>query len=202
MSAGYSTNPIIHAFALTARRYNIPKKHLVAFFKSMRLDLTPHVYDKKLYDAYIYGSAEVIGLMCLRVFCAADDRLHDELQSGAQALGAAYQKVNFLRDFSHDYKMLKRIYFPNVTFETFNDSVKNQIIADIRSDIDVARKSLAQLPQSSRIAVSTSLAYYSELLEKLDRASAATIKTKRIRINNARKLLLLTVNAVQQKVKQ
>lgn len=202
MSAGYSTNPIIHAFALTARRYHIPKKYIVAFFKSMRLDLIPRIYDKKLYETYIYGSAEVIGLMCLRVFCDNNEVLFEKLASGAQALGAAYQKVNFLRDFAHDHKTLGRIYFPGVTFETFDDAVKESIIADIRRDIEQARESLRLLAQSSRIAVSTSLAYYSELLEKLARTSAATIKTKRIRINNAHKLVLLTVNAVQQKVKQ
>jgi len=201
MSAGYSTNPIIHAFCLTARQYHIPKKYVVAFFKSMRMDLEPHTYDTHLYETYIYGSAEVVGLMCLKVFCGSNELLYDRLENGARSLGAAYQKVNFLRDFAHDCQTLQRVYFPGVTFDTFDEKVKDRIVKEIRRDIAIAEKSLVQLPKSSRIAVSTSLSYYSQLLEKLAKTPAKTIKNKRIRINNAHKFVLLGTNAIKQGIK-
>jgi phytoene synthase len=189
--SGYSTNPIIHAFSLTVREYGIKKKLITAFFKSMRMDLDPKVYTETLYKTYIYGSAEVIGLMCLRVFCDKDETLYSSLESGAKALGAAYQKINFLRDLAADYKQLGRLYFPGLTFDSFNDKTKQTIIKDIRKDIALASDSLMRLPKSSRIAVSTSLAYYLKLLDKLAQLPANEIKKKRVRINNTHKLLLL-----------
>jgi phytoene synthase len=189
--SGYSTNPIIHAFSLTVREYGIKKKLITAFFKSMRMDLDPKVYTETLYKTYIYGSAEVIGLMCLRIFCDKDETLYSSLESGAKALGAAYQKINFLRDLAADYKQLGRLYFPGLTFDSFNDKTKQTIIKDIRKDIALASDSLMRLPKSSRIAVSTSLAYYLKLLDKLAQLPASEIKKKRVRINNTHKLLLL-----------
>jgi phytoene synthase len=189
--SGYSTNPIIHAFSLTVREYGIKKKLITAFFKSMRMDLDPKVYTETLYKTYIYGSAEVIGLMCLRIFCDKDETLYSSLESGAKALGAAYQKINFLRDLAADYKQLGRLYFPGLTFDSFNDKTKQTIIKDIRKDIALASDSLMRLPKSSRIAVSTSLAYYLKLLDKLAQLPANEIKKKRVRINNTHKLLLL-----------
>ena len=191
MHSGYSTNPIIHAFSLTAREYAIEKKLITAFFKSMRMDLEPKVYTQTLYETYIYGSAEVIGLMCLRIFCNQDQILYGSLESGAKALGAAYQKINFLRDLGADYKELGRLYFPGLTFDSFNDKTKQTIIKDIRKDIASASDSLIRLPKSSRIAVNTSLTYYLKLLNKIERLPASEIKRKRVRINNAQKVLLL-----------
>ncbi len=202
MTSSYSTNPIIHSFALTAKQFGIPKKLLSAFFKSMRMDLDTRTYNETSYKTYIYGSAEVVGLMCLYIFCDGDTSTYLKLEKGASALGAAYQKINFLRDFTSDYHTLGRIYFPGVTFELFNDTVKKRIIKDIAADISTATKSLQQLPRSSRVAVSTSLAYYSKLLDKLKKTPASTIKHKRIRINNLQKFFLLGTTMIRESIKK
>lgn len=202
MTQGYSTNVIIHSFCLTAKKFDIKKKYIAAFFKSMRMDLLPQTYTKALYETYIYGSAEVIGLMCLRVFCDGDDTRFNSLESGARALGAAYQKINFLRDFASDYKNLHRIYFPGITYESFDQKTKDSIIKDINKDIHIAKTSLSHLPKSSRVAVATSLRYYNELLNKISRTNVETIKHKRIRINNAHKSVLLLGATIAEKVKK
>ncbi len=198
MKRGYSTNPILHAFAKTSKKYGITKTIVTPFFKSMKLDLKPQHYDQQLYKTYIYGSAEVIGLMCLRVFCDNDSRAYASLEAGARALGAAYQKINFLRDFASDYQKLGRTYFPKTSFDTFTDSHKNAITKDIRRDINNATTSLVRLPKSSRVAVLTSLSYYSKLLERLEQTPASSIKRKRIRINNIHKSLLFATTALGQ----
>ena len=202
ITQGYSTNLIIHSFCITAKKFGIKKKYLTAFFNSMRMDLRAQTYTKELYETYIYGSAEVIGLMCLRVFCDGDDTRFKSLESGARALGAAYQKINFLRDFASDYKNLHRIYFPGVTYESFDQKTKEYIIMDITADIQIAKTSLARLPRSSRIAVATSLRYYGELLTKISRSDVETLKRKRIRINNAHKSVLLLGTTMVEKVKK
>lgn len=202
MSRGYSANLIVHSFALTARRFAISKDLIGPFFDSMRLDLTPHTYNKKLYETYIYGSAEVIGLMCLRVFCGGNDEIYEELSDGAKALGSAYQKVNFLRDFANDYHTLKRIYFPGVSYESFDEKVKADIVADIKEDIANAQTSLSNLPKSSRVAVATSLSYYNTLLTRLEKTPVAVIKQQRIRIHNLQKLTLLAKTTWAESVKK
>lgn len=202
LNRGYSTNLVVHAFALTARRYGITKSLIAPFFESMRLDLVPRKYNQTLYRTYIYGSAEVVGLMCLRVFCNGSDVFYDSLENGAKALGSAYQKINFLRDFASDYHALHRVYFPGVSFESFDDTIKSRIVKDIAHDIAVAKESLVRLPKSSRVAVSTSLAYYSRLLTLLEKTPAAHIKKQRIRVNNAHKLVLLASTAVSESRKK
>ena len=190
MKSRYSTNPIIHAFALTARQYDITQELIKPFFDSMRMDLHPQNYTDKNYEKYIYGSAEVVGLMCLKVFCDDNDQ-YDKLKIGASALGSAYQKVNFLRDLSEDYRILGRLYFPAVTFEDFNDKAKHRIVKDIKKDFATALPALQALPESSRKATMMSYVYYSKLLEKLEQTPAEIIKTTRIRLPSHRKLLLL-----------
>ena len=190
INRGYSPNPIVHAFALTAREYDIDRSIIRPFFESMAMDLEPKTYNKKEYERYIYGSAEVVGLMCLRIFVQGDHRLYGRLQKGAQALGAAYQKVNFLRDMAADYTDLGRVYFPGVEFDTFSDKDKARIVADIERDILYARKKLVRLPASSRNAVELSLAYYYALLKKLGNTPADVIKQQRIRISAVHKLAL------------
>ncbi len=189
---GYSTNPVIQSFVITARGYGIDKKLIKPFFKSMKMDLSPTLYTPSLYDEYIYGSAEVVGLMCLKVFCDNDAALYARLEKGASALGAAYQKVNFLRDIAADYNELGRLYFPGTTFETFNEKAKEKIVKDIEKDFALAHKAIPKLPESSQKAVALSYAYYSELLKKIKKTPAETLKKKRIRINNVRKALLMT----------
>lgn len=188
---GYDTNPIIHAFALTARRYTIGREIIEPFFESMAMDLQPTSYDETLYETYIYGSAEVVGLMCLRVFCENDEQQYQSLAPGARALGSAYQKINFLRDVAADYKELGRLYFPNTTYEILDEAAKNGIITDIEKDISLAKEYIQKLPQTSQKAVRLSLLYYGELLKKLKTTPAQTLKEQRIRIGALKKLSLL-----------
>ncbi len=195
---GYSTDLILYAFALTARAYGIDRTLIAPFFASMRMDLAPQTYSPADYKAYIHGSAEVVGLMCLRVFCSGDNAHYDSLRDGAAALGSAYQKVNFLRDLAADYKELGRLYFPGVTYEQFDETAKRHIIADIKQDFAAALPALRRLPASSRKATLISYVYYTELLKKLEQTPAATIKTTRIRVPSRRKLSLIVSTLVRE----
>lgn len=201
LKRGYSTNPIIQSFVLTANEYGISRTLIHPFFVSMLMDVKPVEYTQKLYETYIYGSAEVIGLMCLKVFVNGDDAQYTRLEKGARALGSAYQKVNFLRDMAADYKELGRVYFPGVTFDGFDDATKNKIIKDIERDFSAAKKAVARLPQSSQRAVGLSIVYYGALLEKLKKTPADVIKQKRVRINDFKKALLLTKAAAVKNTK-
>lgn len=200
IARGYSTNPIVHAFSQTAGRYGIDKALIEPFFASMRMDIHPETYTQADYQTYIYGSAEVIGLMCLRVFCAGDTARYETLTPGACALGAAYQKVNFLRDIAADHHELGRMYFPDVQYDTFSDEDKHAISADIGADFAAAQSSLAQLPRSSKAAVMLSVMYYRRLLRRLERTSVDDIKTSRLRIGTPRKLWLLLITVVRYRV--
>ncbi|MBC7459464.1 squalene/phytoene synthase family protein [Candidatus Saccharibacteria bacterium] len=189
ITSGYSTNPIVHSFALTARQYDIGFGLISPFFKSMRMDITPKTFDQKLYDNYIYGSAEVVGLMCLKVF-TADKKLYESLAGGAGKLGAAYQKVNFLRDIAADAEGLGRWYFPISSYADFDEKTKSLITKDIEEDFAAAKKAIIDLPASSRKAVELSYVYYSQLLKKIKATPAKTLRLKRIRINNVQKTAL------------
>ncbi|MGV9002197.1 MAG: phytoene/squalene synthase family protein [Candidatus Saccharimonadaceae bacterium] len=193
IKTGYSTNPIVHAFAQTAQKYNITKKLIAPFFESMRMDLTPKKYTQNLYEKYIYGSAEVIGLMCLKVFVEGDKKRYEELAPGAKALGAAYQKVNFLRDIASDYIERQRMYFPNTSFQTFDETAKQVIIVDITKDFHEARQALEHLPKSAQKAVKLSYTYYNELQKKLKSTPAETLKQRRIRVSTPKKIYLRIV---------
>lgn len=200
MKRGYSTNPIVHSFALTATRYGIEQHLVAAFFTSMRMDLEPIVYDEAQYKTYIYGSAEVVGLMCLRVFCKNDAKLYEQLRPSAQALGAAYQKVNFLRDITSDNDERGRMYFPGATYESFDELAKQAVVTDIKNDFANALPGLHALPKSAKAAVMLSATYYQKVLNKLDAAPVNEIKVSRIRVNGAYKLWLLVKVYVQCKV--
>lgn len=191
IQTGYSVNPIVHSFAQTARAYGITDDLLLPFFASMKADITQKTFTKKEYDAYIYGSAEVVGLMCLRVFVGGDKSQYDALEQGARSLGAAYQKINFLRDIKSDYMALGRMYFPDVQFDLFSENDKQTIIDDIEHDLAVAERSMAQLPTCAQAAVKASYYYYSALLRKLKKLSVAEILSGRVRIANSRKIILL-----------
>lgn len=190
----FSANPILQAFQFTAHQYQIDRKHIQAFFKSMRFDLSKTSYDQAGYEEYIYGSAEVVGLMCLSVFCEGDAELYDRLLPGARALGSAFQKVNFLRDLGADQDDLGRTYFPHIDLSAFTDTDKRAIEADIRADFAKAEKAIEQLPRSARRGVALAYAYYLELLRKIERATPAELKTKRIRVSNLHKAWLLLVS--------
>lgn len=190
VKTGFSPNPLVHAFAVTARRYGIGRDLIRPFFKSMQMDIKPKVFGSHLYALYIYGSAEVIGLMCLKVFCD-DPAKYKQLEQGARALGSAYQKVNFLRDIKADYEERGRVYFPGISYEKFNDRQKNIIIKDIKKDFKQARQAVVQLPKNARAAVALSYVYYTELLKKLEHAPTEKITGGRIRISNPKKVALL-----------
>lgn len=187
---GFSTNPIVQAFAATASKYGIDQHIIAPFFDSMRLDLQPQVYDAELLQTYIYGSAEVVGLMCLKVFCNGDDELYKDLAPGAKRLGAAYQKVNFLRDIADDYTVLRRYYFVGSSFDTLDESAKQAIINDITNDFDAAKPYVANLPVNARKAVTLSYSYYRELLKKLSDTPIEEIKQRRVRLSKSQKLAL------------
>ena len=189
--SGYSTNPIVHAFALSARIYGIDDELLRPFFASMRVDIAQKQFTRKQYQRYIYGSAEVVGLMCLRVFVKNDEQQYAQLRDGACALGAAYQKVNFLRDMQADYDERGRVYFPGLRYVDFDDTHKAAIVADIRHDFARSEESLSQLPASARTAVRASFYYYGALLDELDGRSAREVIARRIRVANWRKVWLL-----------
>lgn len=188
LETGYSTNPLIHAFATTARAHTISPSLVRPFFHSMRLDITRQTHTKQSYAEYIDGSAEVIGLMMLRVF--SDDATYISLTAAARRLGAAYQKINFLRDVAADHE-LGRWYFPTGDFVRFNNAQRNLIVKDITADLAAGQKGIPQLPPALRRAVYLSFLYYSRLLRKLAVTDASTLKRQRIRISNGYKLWLL-----------
>ncbi len=188
LKRNFSSNVIIHAFALTANENGINRELIVPFFQSMRTDITKKTYTEKQYKTYIYGSAEVIGLMCLKVFVDAAE--YEKLKTGAAALGAAFQKVNFLRDMRDDYLQRGRYYFPIASYETFDEATKQTIIQDIKQDIAVAKEALPHLPSRAKRAVSIALAYYNQLLLELANMSAEDIKSRRMSVATHKKILL------------
>ncbi len=191
MKRGLSTNPIIHAYQMTANAYKIDDALLSAFFKSMKMDLYQIEYDAENYTEYIYGSAEVVGLMCLRIFSEGNDELFQSLKSGAKALGAAFQKVNFLRDIQADFEERGRSYFPGVDFVNFNKEQKVLIEEDIQIDFNNAREAILSLPETSRVGVYLAYKYYLKLFGKIRRASAQDVLKQRFRVPNAEKMYVL-----------
>ena len=196
---GISLNPVLESFQNVVNQYNIPTKLIGAFLDSMEMDLYNLDYDKVLLKKYIYGSAEVVGLMCLRVFCEGDNKEYDRLIDPACALGSAFQKVNFLRDMKSDYDFRGRTYFPDIDFLTFNNSEKAVIENDIQNEFDLAYLGIKQLPSGARLGVYTAYKYYRALFNKIKLADVADIKDNRIRIPNSRKLILLGSSALKNR---
>ena len=184
-----SLNPILNSFQKTVNVFSIDKTLIAAFLKSMRWDLEKKVYKtEKDYKDYIYGSADVVGLMCLKVFVKGDNTKYKELKPSAMALGSAFQKVNFLRDLKNDYQELDRTYFPNVNFNNFDEDSKQSIIDDIEKDFEFALKGIFKLPNEARFGVYTAYKYYNKLLMKLKRTPSDRIQNKRIRVPNYQKI--------------
>ena len=181
---GISLNPILNSFQKAVRQFNIGHDLIHAFFKSMESDLTQNKYDRQGYEEYIYGSAEVVGLMCLHVFCEGDLKQFEKLKESARALGAAFQKVNFLRDVKADYLGLSRIYFPNCDFYNFTESDKLQIEEDIEEDFRKAYNGILQLPMKSKFGVYVAYKYYYSLFRKIKTTQPQNILQTRIRIPN------------------
>ncbi len=194
-----SLNPVLHSFQEVVNKYSIDQELIRAFLHSMEMDLYKSVYDKKDLDTYIYGSAEVVGLMCLYVFLNGDEDEYQRLRRPAQSLGAAFQKINFLRDMKSDYLERGRVYFPDIDFDLFSESDKRSIQDEIQIDFDDAYVGIAALPRSSRLGVYCAYKYYINLFFKIKSLSAETIKERRIRVSDKRKLYLLTTSAFQHK---
>jgi phytoene/squalene synthetase len=192
-----SLNPVLHAFQLVVNQYHIERELIDAFLHSMEMDLTPQDYTENLYEEYIYGSAEVVGLMCLRVFCEGDSAMFDHLKEGARRLGAAFQKVNFLRDLKSDFMERGRVYFPEVDFKLFSKEAKCHIEADIQADFDAANAAIQQLPRSARMGVHLAYVYYLTLFNKIKDTPAARIQEERIRVPNFQKIALLAKTYLQ-----
>jgi len=187
-----SLNPILNSFQMTVNKYKIDKKIITTFFRSMEWDLDKKKYDKTSdYKAYIYGSADVVGLMCLKLFVKGDNELYKKLTPYAKRLGSAFQKVNFLRDLKDDYQNLNRVYFPNVNYDLFNEKDKLKIIEDIEEDFSMAIKGIKMLPKEGKFGVYTAYKYYKKLLKKIKKSSISRIKSKRIRISNYQKANVL-----------
>lgn len=186
-----STNPVLQAFQFVVNKYNIGHDLIEAFLHSMEMDLYKHVYAEDTYNEYIYGSAEVVGLMCLHVFCNGDLSEYERLKSPARKLGAAFQKVNFLRDMKSDFSERGRTYFPGVDFSIFSDDAKKQIEKEIDDDFHEAYKGILQLPRHARFGVYVAYIYYLALLKKIKRMPASSVRHTRIRVPNKQKFLLL-----------
>ena len=201
-SRGISLNPILNAFINTVNTYKIPDDLVQAFLKSMKADLHKNVYtSKEDYEAYIYGSADVVGLMCLRVFVNGDEQKYNELKDAAMRLGSAFQKVNFLRDLKDDYQVLNRSYFPNVNFDKFDETQKEAIIKDIEADFNYAfQNGILKLPAEAKFGVYMAYRYYLRLLKKLKKVSFSEIMHTRVRVSNTMKINLLARSYVKYKL--
>lgn len=187
-----SINPVLHAFQQIVHEYQINYALIEAFLDSMEMDLTMFSHDKHSYDKYIYGSAEVVGLMCLHVFTEKDEAEYERLAPFAKALGSAFQKINFLRDVKSDFEDRGRVYFPGVDFHRFSEADKATIEDDIQADFDKGLEGIRMLPKGVRFGVYTAYKYYLFLFNKIKAFNSQTILSQRVRVRNRRKLVLLT----------
>jgi len=191
ISEKISTNPILQSYQIAVNRYNIDRDLIDAFLKSMEMDLNPKLYNNQEIGDYIYGSAEVVGLMCLKVFCRGNQEEFNKLYQPAKKLGAAFQKINFLRDIRDDYNDLGRVYFPGVDFNNFTQKQKAEIEQDIQADFDDAYVGIQQLNRDSQLGVYVAYKYYTSLFKKIKRVSPSELLSKRYRISNLKKIALL-----------
>ena len=192
-----SLNPILNSFQHAVNYYQIDKWLIDAFFDSMEMDLEDRQYDQETFDKYILGSAQVVGLMCLRVFCKGDDAQFESLRPGAMSLGSAFQKVNFLRDLKADKDNLGRIYFPGMNNHEWTPELKEQIQIDIKQDFIHALEAINRLPSNSKYGVYTAYRYYFKLFKKLENASFEELLTNRLRVPNYTKFRLLFTSKVR-----
>ncbi len=190
LQEGISLNPILHAFQDTVHQYNIDKKLISQFLHSMEMDLQQIHYNSELYKEYIYGSAEVVGLMCLYVFSEGNIQKYEELKPYAMKLGSAFQKINFLRDLKDDYQVLGRTYFPNINIQVFDNDVKAQIEQEISQEFKEALIGIKKLPNSSRFGVYVAYKYYLSLLKKIKSKSSKDILNNRVRVANTQKAIV------------
>ena len=201
-NSGISLNPILNSFVHTVKKYDIPDHLIQAFLQSMKADLYKLYYTSEdEYKSYIYGSADVVGLMCLKVFVNGNQQRYEELKEAAMRLGSAFQKVNFLRDLKDDYTVLNRSYFPNVDFKNLDESSKEAIVKDIESDFEYAFKNgIMKLPIEAKFGVYMAYRYYMRLLKKLSKTQFSEIMTKRVRISNFMKINILARSYIRYKL--
>ncbi|MGB5818074.1 MAG: phytoene/squalene synthase family protein [Saonia sp.] len=196
-----SLNPILNAFQHSYHKYQIPHHLVASFMKSMRMDLVKTNYrTEEEYREYIYGSADVVGLMCLKVFVMGDDKKYEELKDAAMALGSAFQKVNFLRDLKADFEDLNRTYFPNTNLRELDEASKARIVNEIKADFEKGYSGIVALPNEAKFGVYTAYKYYSKLLQKLQNTPPLEIKNARIRVPNYQKFGLLAKAYVNYKL--
>ncbi|MBN8693376.1 MAG: squalene/phytoene synthase family protein [Bacteroidetes bacterium] len=186
-----SLNPILNSFQKVVHQFDIDMQLITTFLDSMEMDLNKKEYDKALYDKYILGSAEVVGLMCLKIFTNGNRDLYNQLEYYAMKLGAAFQKINFLRDLQADYHVMGRTYFPGINFETFNETEKVKIERDIEADFSMGYEGIKQLPKNSRFGVYIAYVYYYALFKKIKNTPAHRIMNERIRVPDNEKYSLL-----------
>ncbi len=196
-----SLNPILNSFQKTLHKYDIDYELVDSFLNSMKLDLDKNKYlSKKEFDQYVYGSADVVGLMCLKVFVKGNQQQYEELKPYAMSLGSAFQKVNFLRDLKADHDGLNRSYFPNLNIEKFDESSKQRILNEIDQDFSHALKGIFKLPSSAKFGVYTAYKYYLKLLNKLRKTHPLKIKSSRIRVPNYQKVNVLARSYVRYRL--
>ena len=197
IDAGISLNPILNSFQWAVNGYQIPTELIDTFLDSMEMDLQKHTYDQGKYETYILGSAEVVGLMCLKVFVAGDQAQYEHLKPYAMKLGAAFQKINFLRDLKADYQELGRTYFPGINLTEFNNALKKEIEADIALDFQKGYEGILLLPRKARFGVYMAYKYYFKLFKKIKSTPAEMVLNERIRIPNYRKMRILLTSYVR-----
>lgn len=191
IDSAVSLNPVLHAFQLVVNRYQIDRSLIEAFLRSMEMDLDFKNYDDSMYAEYIYGSAEVVGLMCLKVFCEGDATMYESLREPACKLGSAFQKVNFLRDIKSDYEERGRVYFPQVDYLHFDNAAKALIEKDIQQDFNDSLIGIENLPAGAKFGVRIAYLYYQKLFDKIKRMPAEALTKKRVRIPNSQKISLI-----------
>jgi phytoene synthase len=197
---GISLNPILNSFQQTVHRYHIDRELINQFLHSMEMDLSPVDYNTELYKEYIFGSAEVVGLMCLQVFVEGNKTLYESLKPYAKKLGSAFQKVNFLRDIQDDHQLLGRSYFPGMEMGAFNNDMKVVIEKEIEAEFKEALAGIRKLPHSSRFGVYLAYKYYLSLFKKIKNTAAEKIMRQRVRIHNGQKLSLMMSSFVEYKM--
>ena len=194
---GISLNPILNSFQWAVNKYRVPLDLIETFMNSMEMDLDKKVYDKDTYEKYILGSAEVVGLMCLKIFVSGDEGEYQRLKMNAMKLGSAFQKINFLRDLNDDFHELGRTYFPGINMNDFNNIVKKEIEADIEKDFRLGYEGILMLPKRARFGVYMAYKYYFKLFKKIKRTKAERILEKRVRIPNRKKARILVTSYVR-----
>lgn len=195
-----SLNPILHSFQAAVNRYNIDHALIKQFLTSMEMDLENKKYDQASYEQYILGSAEVVGLMCLRIFCRGDEKEYERLKPDAMKLGSAFQKINFLRDLHADYATMGRCYFPGLNIDRFDEASKKQIEDNIALDFQQGLRGIKQLPKGARLGVYVAYLYYITLFRKIRRLPSAAVLQSRVRVRNRYKLAILGYSFVKHQL--